>query len=102
MMDDLTMETDTLAVSSYGGGGGGGGVPTSSRTEQNRSSSTRKKTWEKTKKPQTKTWMTGEKSWPHSQIKMHPKFKEHDADHPKFKQHESDVGSQSVGSQRDP
>ena len=96
-MDDLTMEKDTLAVSLYGGGGSGGGVPTYSRTEQNRSSSTRKKTWEKTKKPQTKTWMTGEKSWPHSQIKMHPKCKEHDADHPKFKQHES-----GVGSQRDP
>lgn len=36
----------------------------------------KKPTWEVTKKPKTKTWMTGEKSWPHAQIKLHPKFKE--------------------------
>ena len=36
----------------------------------------RKTTWEKTKQPKTKTWMKGEKSWPHAQIKVHPKFKE--------------------------
>mmetsp|Transcript_4752 Transcript_4752/g.6933 ORF Transcript_4752/g.6933 Transcript_4752/m.6933 type:complete len:593 (+) Transcript_4752:113-1891(+) len=36
----------------------------------------KKPTWELTKKPKTKTWMTGAKSWPHAQIKLHPKFKE--------------------------
>ena len=31
--------------------------------------------WEKKEKKKNKTWMKGNKSWPHSQIKMHPKFK---------------------------
>jgi ATP-dependent RNA helicase DDX18/HAS1 len=35
-----------------------------------------KKTWSSTKKPKEKTWMKGEKSWPHCRIKVHPKFKE--------------------------
>ncbi|KAL7490531.1 hypothetical protein ACHAWT_000102 [Skeletonema menzelii] len=36
----------------------------------------KKPSWEITKKSKTKTWMKGEKSWPHAQIKLHPKFKE--------------------------
>jgi hypothetical protein len=81
--DDMTAETDTLATSyvggnglgheSYNGGGGGG---------RNRRSSTvsgggggRNNKWEKKEKEKNKTWMKGNKSWPHSQIKMHPKFK---------------------------
>lgn len=36
----------------------------------------KKPIWEVTKKPKNKSWMTGEKSWPHAQIKLHPKFKE--------------------------
>ncbi len=36
----------------------------------------KKPKWEVTKKSKTKTWMTGEKSWRHSQIKLHPKFKD--------------------------
>jgi len=39
----------------------------------------RKATWELTKKPKNKTWMRGEKSWPHAQIKVHPKFKQNGA-----------------------
>ena len=35
----------------------------------------KKSTWELTKKHKTKSWMKGEKSWPHAQIKIHPKFK---------------------------
>jgi len=27
------------------------------------------------KKEKNRTWMKGEKSWPHSQIKLHPNFK---------------------------
>lgn len=74
-VDDMTLDTTTLAVSTYGdageglptrsGGGGGGG-----------SNSKGRKTWQKEEKQQTKSWMRGEKSWPHSQIKMHPKFKQ--------------------------
>jgi len=40
------------------------------------SNSGKKATWELTKKPKNKTWMRGEKSWPHAQIKVHPKFKQ--------------------------
>ena len=36
----------------------------------------KKPIWEVTKKPKNKSWMTGEKSWPHAQVKLHPKFKE--------------------------
>eukprot|EP00581_Thalassiosira_minuscula_P012191 CAMPEP_0183715182 /NCGR_PEP_ID=MMETSP0737-20130205/9520_1 /TAXON_ID=385413 /ORGANISM="Thalassiosira miniscula, Strain CCMP1093" /LENGTH=733 /DNA_ID=CAMNT_0025944267 /DNA_START=94 /DNA_END=2295 /DNA_ORIENTATION=+ len=70
--DDRTMETDTLAESAYIGGAEGG-VPTTK-------TSSAKKTWEKKEKPRTKSWMRGEKSWPHSQIKMHPKFKQHEGE----------------------
>mmetsp|Transcript_40697 Transcript_40697/g.86688 ORF Transcript_40697/g.86688 Transcript_40697/m.86688 type:complete len:836 (+) Transcript_40697:67-2574(+) len=69
--DNDTLDTETLAVSSFGDGGermparsGGGG---------------RSKTWQKQEKVKTKSWMRGEKSWPHSQIKLHPKFKHHEA-----------------------
>ncbi|KAL7435124.1 hypothetical protein ACHAXM_004458 [Skeletonema potamos] len=36
----------------------------------------RKPTWELTKKKKTKTWMKDGKLWPHTQIKLHPKFKQ--------------------------
>lgn len=35
-----------------------------------------KKTWSTNKKQKEKTWMKGEKSWPHCQIKVHPKFRD--------------------------
>ena len=78
--DDMTTETDTL-VSSYVNGIGGGelGGDAAKRTSSGSSSGGggggSKKSWEKKDKPKSKSWMRGEKSWPHSQIKLHPKFK---------------------------
>ena len=81
--DDLTLSTDTVAVSTFGGAGEG--VPTRSSGDRgggggagSGSGSGSKKSWQKEQKPQSKSWMRGEKSWPHSQIKLHPKFKESD------------------------
>lgn len=70
-VDDMTLDTKTLAVSTYGDAGEG--LPTRSGGGSN---SKGRKIWQKEEKQQTKSWMRGEKSWPHSQIKMHPKFKE--------------------------
>jgi len=68
--DDLTADTSTL-LGSYVGGGELG------ETDQPRKRSGGKNnTWEKKEKTKSKTWMRGEKSWPHSQIKLHPKFKQ--------------------------
>jgi ATP-dependent RNA helicase DDX18/HAS1 len=36
----------------------------------------RSKTWTSNKKPKEKTWLKGEKSWPHCKIKVHPKFRD--------------------------
>ena len=85
--DDMTAETDTMATSyvggnglgheSYSGGGGGGRNRRSSRNNGTGSGGGggRNNKWEKKEKEKNKTWMKGNKSWPHSQIKMHPKFK---------------------------
>jgi ATP-dependent RNA helicase DDX18/HAS1 len=35
-----------------------------------------RRTWNSNKKKKEKTWMKGEKTWPHCQIKVHPKFRE--------------------------
>lgn len=35
-----------------------------------------RRTWSSSKKKKEKTWMKGEKTWPHCQIKVHPKFRE--------------------------
>jgi ATP-dependent RNA helicase DDX18/HAS1 len=35
-----------------------------------------RKTWTSNKKPKEKSWLKGEKSWPHCKIKVHPKFRE--------------------------
>lgn len=35
-----------------------------------------RKTWSSNKKPKEKTWLKGEKSWPHCKIKVHPKFRD--------------------------
>ena len=49
---------------------------TGSSRDHAHSTKGRKTTWETTKKPASKTWMKGEKSWPHCQIKIHPRFKQ--------------------------
>lgn len=64
-VDDMTMETETIAADRWEGG-----APEKTTT-------TKKATWEKKEKPTNDTWMKGmTKSWPHSQIKLHPKFTE--------------------------
>ena len=62
--DDMTADTGTLA-STYVGGEAVGGDKKSGKSSG----------WEKKEKGKSKSWMRGEKTWPHSQIKMHPKFK---------------------------
>ena len=80
--DDMTAETDTLATSHVGGNGlghesysGGGGGGRNRRSSTGSGGGGRNNKWEKKEKEKNKTWMKGNKSWPHSQIKMHPKFK---------------------------
>jgi len=71
--DDKTAETDTLATP-FSCVGGDSGLD---KIDSRRSGSGRgdRNKWEKKEKSKNKSWMKGEKSWPHSQIKMHPKFK---------------------------
>ena len=87
-VDDATADTDTLMLnSSYVGGvelghdgpmmevskrrgNGGGGVGGGGGAGGGGG-----KRWEKKEKRVNKSWMKGEKSWPHSSIKLHPKFK---------------------------
>lgn len=80
--DDQTTETDTL-VSSYVNGIGGGelGGDATKRKSSGSKGKTKNNTWEKTEKTKSKSWMRGEKSWPHSQIKLHPKFKQSEVGH---------------------
>lgn len=77
--DDATADTDTLmnASSSYVGGVELGHDPMmeASKRRSNGGGVGGGKRWEKKEKRTQKTWMKGEKSWPHSSIKMHPKFK---------------------------
>lgn len=48
-------------------------VRASSRERKERN---KKKGWKSEKKEKKKTWMKSEKSWPHCQIKVHPKFRD--------------------------
>lgn len=80
--DDATADTDTLmnASSSYVGGVELGYDPMMELSKRRSNAgggvaSGGGKRWEKKDKKTQKTWMKGEKSWPHSSIKMHPKFK---------------------------
>ena len=70
--DDNTAETDTLATFSCVGENGLG----YDKLDKRGGGDGRKK-WKKKEKTETKkkSWMKGEKTWPHSQIKVHPKFK---------------------------
>ncbi len=75
--DDATADTDTLmnASSSYVGGVELGHDPMMEASKRRSNGGGAGKRWEKKEKRTQKTWMKGEKSWPHSSIKMHPKFK---------------------------
>eukprot|EP00578_Thalassiosira_sp_NH16_P013701 CAMPEP_0181117942 /NCGR_PEP_ID=MMETSP1071-20121207/22806_1 /TAXON_ID=35127 /ORGANISM="Thalassiosira sp., Strain NH16" /LENGTH=887 /DNA_ID=CAMNT_0023202393 /DNA_START=104 /DNA_END=2767 /DNA_ORIENTATION=+ len=77
--DSITAETDTLAYSGPGGAelGGDLGGKSGGDGRSGNGGSNAGKTWEKKEKPKSKTWMRDrEKTWPHSQIKVHPKFKQ--------------------------
>jgi ATP-dependent RNA helicase DDX18/HAS1 len=65
--DDFTAETGTVMTPSEVGRGG---IETS-KTRKGKTTRGEKRG----KKEKNKTWMKGEKSWPHSQIKLHPNFK---------------------------
>ncbi|KAL7434530.1 hypothetical protein ACHAXH_005780 [Discostella pseudostelligera] len=79
--DDVTADTDTLmnGTSSYVGGMELGHDPmmevSKRRSNSGGGAGAGGRRWEKKEKRSQKTWMKGEKSWPHSSIKLHPKFK---------------------------
>lgn len=77
--DDVTADTDTLmnGTSSYVGWMELGHDPMMevSKRRSNSGAGAGGRRWEKKEKRTQKTWMKGEKSWPHSSIKLHPKFK---------------------------
>lgn len=80
--DDVTEDTETLVS---GGESRVGGEPAAYYASSRPSSSSRggsssgggggRQQWEKQERARNKSWMKGEKSWPHSQIKLHPRFK---------------------------
>ena len=82
--DDVTEDTETLTS---GGESRVGGEPAAYYASSRPSSSSRgggaggsssgggRQQWEKQERARSKSWMKGEKSWPHSQIKLHPRFK---------------------------
>ena len=84
--DDVTEDTETLVS---GGESRVGGEPAAYYASSRPSSSSRggggdgsssgggggRQRWEKQERARNKSWMKGEKSWPHSQIKLHPRFK---------------------------
>lgn len=84
--DSITAETNTLASYSCVGGAELGGDLAGKSGGGNggsKSNSNARNTWEKKEKPKNKTWMRDrEKTWPHSQIKIHPKFKQQQGDAP--------------------
>jgi ATP-dependent RNA helicase DDX18/HAS1 len=65
---DFTVETGTVVTEETGYG-----RIEPRRGEENKTSKKGSK-WKK-EKTMKKTWMKGEKSWPHSQIRLHPNFK---------------------------
>jgi len=95
--DDQTADTTTLgdyACPVFVGTGGDLGRSGVMQREGGNTSVGARRTWEKKEKPKTKSWMRGEKSWPHCQIKMHPKFTKNSA----VSQHESSKKASKVQS----